>query len=145
MARFFMRSILGLLLAAYAIVSISAAPPDASASPVLAHQLHALEARGKVDVVLWTRRANGYTLQVLMPRQGRKTPYPGIDAWLVRMDGRKVEPARRWDTPDAMKCLNCVGAEASFTFQLAEGAAAVSAVITIDGIPKRTALPQFPD
>ena len=146
MAPLFQRSISRLLIATIPAVSFAATvQPNAPDRPVLTHQLHELESRGKVDVVLWTRRADGYTLQIVMPRQGRSTPYPRIGAWLVRADGQTIEPASRWDTPDAMKCLNCVGAEASFSFQLDDGAAAVSAVITIDEMPRRAALPRFPD
>lgn len=144
MARTFPPTLAGLLFTAIPVVLLSA-PPEQPERPVRTHQLHALESSGKVDVVLWTRRADGYTLQVVMPRQRRKGPYPRIGAWLVRADGQRIEPAKRWDSPGIEKCPYCVGAEASFTFQAADGAAATVAVITIDEVPRHAALPRFED
>jgi hypothetical protein len=70
---------------------------------VLAQDLKKLRVPGKVAAVLWTLRADHYTLQVLFPRNSRMRSVPGqnlvkdpvIQAWLLKADGTLVPAARR--------------------------------------------------
>lgn len=72
---------------------------------MLAQDLKKLRAPGKVGPVLWTRRADQYTLQILFPRSSRvlrmanqRKPgmtNPVVQAWLLKGDGTLVPAARR--------------------------------------------------
>jgi hypothetical protein len=68
---------LALLCCADAVPCLAAEPE----LPVLAQDLKKLRAPGKVGSVLWTRRADQYTLQIVFPRSYRN---------LSLVDGRRV-------------------------------------------------------
>src|SRR4051812_40345268 len=74
---------------------------NAIGAQILASNLSTLEMPGKVSGVLWTRRVEFFTLQVLVPRRDRAGPgAPQIDAWLLMPDGSRIESAQRWQSRD---------------------------------------------
>src|SRR5690606_7275402 len=71
------------LTTAFASILFSAVTPHCSAgdsAQVAAQRLTAPTASSKVGAVLWTRRADRYTLQVVFPRESRE---------LILVDGRR--------------------------------------------------------
>src|SRR5437868_3081019 len=62
---------------------------------IVASNLYALDMPGKVNGVLWTRRTDFYSLQILVPAQGKSEP-PRIEAWLQRADGSRIDATGRW-------------------------------------------------
>ena len=94
---------LALMCCAVAVPCLPAEPQ----TPVLAQDLKKLRAPGKVASVLWTRRTDQYTLQIVFPRSYRmpavdaqRKPVsaatnPSIQAWLLKADGTVIPASRR--------------------------------------------------
>jgi hypothetical protein len=84
-----------------AFVCCAGAVPPLAAEPelpVLAQDLKKLRAPGKVASVLWTRRADQYTLQILFPRNSRMlsgVKNPVVQAWLLKADGTLIPATRK--------------------------------------------------
>jgi len=121
-------------------------------SVVLAQDLKTLRVPGKVGAVLWTRRKDSCTLQVLViraPQQNAKaqsTQYPQVQAWLLRPDGTEIPFSRRFDTPaEQRSCLRCLGSEVQYSFPLSAGKDAAAAVISVDGTSYIEQLEPFKD
>jgi hypothetical protein len=114
----------------------------AQSKPVLVQNLS--------DRVLWTRRPDRYTLQVLAPWRlvpatsgtvqkspaTRRRELPNIEAWLLKKDGAAIPAFQRWQTPAASAYP--VGSEEPrgevlFAYALSEGPAAIAVVICTDG------------
>jgi hypothetical protein len=108
------------------------------------------------DRVLWTRRPDRYTLQVLtgwrhVPVTSdsvqnpsatgkRQLPsireVPNIEAWLLKKDGTSIPAFQRWQTPAASARLiesREPVAEVLFAYALSEGPEAVAVVVCTDG------------
>ena len=120
--------------ACLALICCAAVVPLAAAqeTSVLAQDLRKLRVSGKVSAVLWTRRTDSCTLQVVLPRQPQG--YASIQIWLLKSDGTQIPPMRRWETPATAKtCLRCIASEVEYSFPLAAGGEAVAAAISIDG------------
>jgi hypothetical protein len=112
---------------------------------ILAQDLVKARDAGKAGAVLWTRRADSYTLQVVLNRQPERiavrTPAPPaavkspeIEVWLLRADGSRIPWLRRWESPayeDPNMRGRQIGAEVNFSFPLTAGNEAVTAAIQI--------------
>lgn len=100
--------------------------------------------------VLWTRRLDRYTLQVLTgfrstsnakgaagkPSAAAGRELPNIEAWLLRKEGAAIPAIQRWQTPNTSAAAHDPRqnrAEVLYAYSLSEGADAVAAVICIDG------------
>lgn len=123
-------------------------------SLVLTQDLKKLRAPGRVGAVLWTRRDDSYTLQIVVHRPGfegrgavrisrppqqasqaQRPRFPQIQAWLLRSDGRQIQPTRRMETPADPdgKCQGrCIASEVMYSFSLADGKEAVAAALSVD-------------
>ena len=126
----------------------------AQSKPVLVQNLS--------DRVLWTRRLDRYTLQILAPWRRvpatsgtvqkspatRRFELPNIEAWLLKKDGAAIPAFQRWQTPAASAYP--VGSEEPrgevlFAYALSEGPEAVAVVVCTDGdclVRKITPFPQ---
>lgn len=111
---------------------------------VTAHQLRTPVVSGKVEAVLWTRRADGYTLQVVFPRptvgiriepRNRET---SVTLWLLRADGTVI-PASTGPAQPSKKGLP--RSDLTYSVSMADGGAAVAAAIRIDDAYFIEALP----
>lgn len=118
--------------------------------PVVAQDLKALRAPGKIIAALWTRRPDNMTLQLVMgiPNSGiarasrvsqpaGTVPHarPEIQVWLLRADGSHIPWAARYETPvSARPCMRCSGPEVQYTYSLSESREAVAAAISVDGV-----------
>jgi hypothetical protein len=128
---------------------------------VLPHGLNALAeevatqgklvlAQNLLDNVLWTRRPDRYTLQVLttwrtMPAEKGTVPkpyvsgkreLPNIEVWLLKRDGASIPAYQRWQTPapgSPAAASREPRAEVLFAYPLSEGGVAVAAVVCVDG------------
>jgi hypothetical protein len=138
----FLSSICLALLCFAGTVSTFAAEP---APRVLAQDLLKARDAGKAGAVLWTRRADTYTLQVVLNRQPERIAVrapappaavksPEVEVWLLRADGSRIPWLRRWESPayeDPQLRGRQVGAEVNFSFPLTAGKEAVTAAIQI--------------
>ncbi len=116
-------------------------PVTADAADAVAQQLTAPRASEKVAAVLWTRRADRYTLQIVFPRSsrvmgrvdGRKLdpngPNPEVTLWLLGEDGTVISVSREQPLGAGPPS---VPAEAAYSVSLASGERAVAAAIRID-------------
>lgn len=135
--------------ASLASVALCHAASAAEPRPVLAQDLSELTVAGKVSAVLWTRRPDSWTVQVVLPRHRpiaaasrvaqpaspATTPPekpPRIEVWLLRADGSRIAAAYRWETPQPKDCLRCIGSDVLYAFRLAEGDGAASVAISVD-------------
>jgi len=121
---------------------VSAAEATEQNKPVLAQNLS--------GNILWTRRPDRYTLQVLTnfrsapsangapqkPAAGARREVPTIEVWLLRKEGAAIPAIQRWQTP-AANAKQVVSrefrAEVLYAYPLSDGAEAVAAVICTDG------------
>jgi hypothetical protein len=142
---------IGVILPFGSIVSAGEAAPQGE--PVLAQNLS--------GNVLWTRRPDRYTLQVLTnfrpvpaakgtpqkPLAGAGREVPTIEVWLLKKEGEAIPAIQRWQTP-ALKAKSVVSrefrAEVLVAYSLSAGAEAVAAVICIDGDCQVRTIAPFP-
>jgi hypothetical protein len=120
----------------------SAGEGGTQSEPVLAQNLS--------GNVLWTRRPDRYTLQVLtnfrpspsakgtVPKPAAMTgrQVPAIEVWLLKKEGSTIPAVQRWQTPTSNTKPGLsreFRAEVLYAYPLSEGAEAVAAVICIDG------------
>lgn len=145
--------IVGVLVAASAIGGFSIAQQTPSS-----HNLLKLRAEGKVEAVLWTRRADHYTLQVIFPRGiqlGRslqpatnvpdegapRLAYPDVRVWLLKDDGTMIAPLKRLAVAPSLAATAVArGAsdtarriEVMYEFPLSAGTEAVAIAMQVDG------------
>lgn len=133
------------LIIALLCVAPTPAGIAAEAPAVVSQNLTAAAASTKVAAVIWTRRTDRYTLQIVLPRwnegmtvvDGRieapnATP-PDVTVWLLRADGTAIPTTR--DAPlrgAASGAATAPPAEIAYSVGLAAGASAVAAAIRID-------------
>jgi hypothetical protein len=139
--RFLFSACLALLCSASTTLSFAAEP----APRILAQDLIKARDAGKAGAVLWTRRTDSYTLQVVLPRQPERIAVrapaqpaavksPEVEVWLLRLDGSRIPWLRRWESPayeNPQLRGRQVGAEVNFSFPLSAGKEAVTAAIQI--------------
>jgi hypothetical protein len=94
------------LLAVTGHAAPAPAPAPVQTAPVVGWDLKGLTS-DKVSSVMWTRREDHYTLQVVFavpggmrpprsdPRPLTEQPYPEVNAWVLARDGGAIEPLRR--------------------------------------------------
>lgn len=145
----------GMLAAAAAALLLSGMFPATAQETPPAHDLKKLRVDDKVQAVLWTRRSDGYTLQVVFPRSsrvldprqqdpGRGGPllaYPDVRVWLLKEDGSLIEPTRRLGVaPTTQAAVVARGAddrivrmEVLYHFPLSAGTEAVAVAVKVDG------------
>jgi hypothetical protein len=105
--------------------------------PVLAQDLKKLRVPGKVGSVLWTRRTDQYTLQVVFPRSYRMLPKqppatnPAVQAWLLKADGTLIAAARRTVSMPGQSSGNLPD-EVLYSIPLSAGQEAVAVALMID-------------
>lgn len=96
-------------------------------------ELAAPKASAKVAAVLWTRRSDRYTLQVIFFKE---TAFPGVGPaptvtlWLLGANGTFI-PASRSPISGGVE-KNGPPSEVTYTATLAEGEQAVAAVLKLD-------------
>ncbi|MDQ2639820.1 MAG: hypothetical protein M3Y79_04485 [Pseudomonadota bacterium] len=128
------------------LVSTSAALP-ADKRDIVAQDLKALRAPGKVEAALWTRRSEGYTLQVVLkvnlfgematgvritPREPSAT-VPKVQVWLLRADGTLIQP-RQTSLPGTQSVRpRTVAVEARYLFPESAGTEGVAVALQVDG------------
>jgi hypothetical protein len=102
------------------------------ATPLHAQQLFAPRKSSKVAAVIWTRRSDRYTLQVVFPRTSRITPIKqdtSVTLWLLGPNGTVIPAiSERPLGPDQGVHLN----EVAFRVSLQSGDEAVAAALKID-------------
>ena len=116
----------------------------------VAPKSEAVLAQNLAGNILWTRRPDRFTLQVLTdfrPIPGTKgaaskpaaapgRELPSIEVWLLRKEGAAIPPIQRWQTPlSNAKLIDSRQrkAEVLYAYPLSEGAEAVAVVICTDG------------
>lgn len=120
------RTVLAAIFCAMAMPSTIAA----QAEPGAAQQLASPRESPKVEAVLWTRRSDRYTLQVIFPLPPTATRIvplknaPPVDVWLLKADGTVIPVTRE---PPLANTL-----EVGFSVSLAAGETAVAAALRID-------------
>lgn len=124
------RSVVRTVLAAVLLATVTHSTTAAQAEPGAAQQLTSPLQSPKVQAVLWTRRSDRYTLQVIFPLpatatrilpQKQVTP---VEVWLLKADGTVI-PVNR-----AAPLANTL--EVGFSVPLAAGEAAVAVALKID-------------
>lgn len=118
------------VIALYAAGTLSLAQSSDSPS-VVAHRVIAPKASPKVGTVLWTRRTDRYTLQVVFPRSSAvpsRQQNPAVTLWLLGADGAVISSSK---DPVPVKS-NTPPAEVSYSVPLSSGEAAVAAALRID-------------
>jgi hypothetical protein len=133
------------LLGACALFLCAAVHPPslaAGAAEVVAQQLNGPKVSKKVSAVLWTRRPDRYTLQVVFPREGRILPLvdgrklvgpatqnPAITLWLLRADGTAISATKETTLREKQ---GFIPIEVAYSVPLTVGDQAVAAAIRID-------------
>lgn len=141
-----------LVIAGATLYSLSS---GSAQTQVVGQDLTKLRAEGKVDSVMWTRRADHYSLQVVFPKRtsppaapaasAPTTPalaYPDVRVWLLRKDGTTIAPMRRQAvSPDGSRIPMARGApdrvarvEVTYAFPLSAGEEAVAVAMDVDGV-----------
>jgi hypothetical protein len=123
-----------LCLASFCGAAAPSSLTAAAESPVLAQDLKKLRAPGKVASVLWTRRSDHYTLQVLFPRNYRipsGVKNPVVQAWLLKADGTLIVAARRSVSISGQRPGGPPD-EVLYSIPLPEGKEAVAVALMID-------------
>jgi hypothetical protein len=98
-------------------------------------ELTAAKASGKVATVLWTRRSDRYTLQVVFPKESANwfgappIKYPAVRLWLLSDDSFDGSAAR---VPIRAEASTSAQNERTYWVSLSTGAKAVAAVLQID-------------
>jgi len=138
---------------------LMAAQPQDHGPPVVAQDLKQLRI-GEISAVLWTRRADRYTLQVIMAQPGERTGTrisaalrpPTANSvtaplvWLLAAEGKVLAPAAALQTPQDGKCtLRCLGDEYLYSFPTAAAQEAVAVAIQHNGEHRIEKLEKFAD
>lgn len=129
--------------------TVVAQPVVAQEADVIAQDLKNLRVPEKVAAVLWTRRREHFTLQILykdsvqsarIRATGREAaPQPALkpedtQVWLLRADGTHVSPTDRRETQKCREAgLRCIGYEVQYSFPLSAARDAVAVVMQVDG------------
>jgi hypothetical protein len=112
-------------------VVLAAEPPG-----IYMQELTAAKASKKVATVLWTRRSDRYTLQVVFPKEVAVSFFvpgnrpPAVRLWILSADGI-VMSAARVPSKDG-EASTPVQSEQTYSVSLSAGAKAVAVVLQID-------------
>jgi hypothetical protein len=122
------------------VLSCSATMPltvqSGEPSSVYMQELTVAKAAKKVATVLWTRRADHYTLQVVFPKEsapffGYVPNYPPIKMWLLSADGSAMSASRTPVSGGDEKASS--SSEITYSVSHSAGHKVVAAVLRIDG------------
>ena len=116
----------------------NAVPAAASETAVVAQDLTTLRVPGKVSAVLWTRRKEQFTLQVLLQDERRSGRIPASDRsvdevqiWLLDGKGAQIVPLDRLETPRCSQRPRCLGYEVQYAYPSFTGDEAVAVVLLL--------------
>jgi hypothetical protein len=130
-----MRATTGIVSACcIALFGIAASSPSAAVdaeTQVLAKDLNAARASGKVAAVIWTVRTDHCTLQVVFPKSSRVTQAiqrPRVQVWLLKPDGSLIAPTQRAEPGKSTYGQP----EVLFAFPLSADRDAVATAIRVD-------------
>ncbi len=103
-----------------------------SADPngISAQRITSTRATSKVESVLWTRRSDRYTLQIVFPRTSRvlrPQANPEVTLWLLGADGIAIPTSRA-----APQTSGPLAGEIAYSVSLSAGESAVAAAIKVD-------------
>jgi hypothetical protein len=103
------------IMATVTALFLSYGAPAGEQPQVVAQQLHSPKTSKKIAAVLWTRRSNEYTLQIVFSRTGGiigivdgqsilgpQGQHPTVMAWLLRADGTAI-PTKRTPSQTSSK------------------------------------------
>jgi len=111
-----------------------------------------LEISGKIAAVLWTRRDDQFTLQIMRREElgqkraaSRSVPdstsarFAGdVQIWLLRADGAIVSPTKRLESPEMASCIAvasgqkpCLGYEILYAYSISAGTGAVAVAMRL--------------
>jgi hypothetical protein len=95
--------------------------------PVIAQRITSTKSSPKIAAVLWTRRVDHYTLQVVFPRPSAAIAArnPPVTLWLLGADGTVI-PASQNAPPKIPT------SEVSYSVPLSSGQAAVAVALRVD-------------
>jgi hypothetical protein len=105
-------------------------------SSIFTQELTATKASKKVATVLWTRRADRYTLQVVFPKEIAPSFFvpaqeqPTVRLWLLSANGSAISAAR---SPALSDEKATTAAEITYSVSHSAGRQVVAAVLKIDG------------
>jgi hypothetical protein len=127
-------------IAAAGLLALLPATATTAETPVVGHTLKNLEVPGKISAVLWTRRENHFTLQIIRrTADGRirvpTRPDESVQIWLLRANGTQILPSRHWETAEEKKkgcagpSTRCLGFEIQYSYPLAAGNEAVAVAL----------------
>lgn len=117
---------------------------------VVSQDLKLLRAPGKVEAAIWTRRPEGYTLQVVLNfnipglplvdgrmRIASTEPEPArlaqLRVWLLREDGSLIQPSRTLLPNPATAGIRTRAMDATYMFPEIAGMEAVAVAMQVDG------------
>jgi hypothetical protein len=112
---------------------------DAQDQDITEKGLKSLEVPGKVIAVLWTKRSERCTLQIVFPTlvrilqaapDGSKRHRPDVQAWLLRADGSAIAPIER--TEPRGNGRQPFGVEVQLAFPRSADAEAVAVALRVD-------------
>jgi hypothetical protein len=142
-------------LAALACCPVAFSQAPATQASIVARDLRKLRIAGKVDAVLWTRREDRLTLQIV-PARANRVSYPGnpapkghsfadsVQVWLLKADGTMITPAGM-STPRVGKGPDARLLEVLYVFPLSAEREAVAVAMRFDDQFYIEALTSFPD
>lgn len=105
-------------------------------SGIYMQELTAAKASAKVATVLWTRRSDRYTLQVVFPKESPASFFvpagvaPTVRVWLLSADGSAIPVAR--NPPENGNEMSSRPGEITYAVSRAAGQKAVAAALRID-------------
>jgi hypothetical protein len=128
---------MGVLVGALACSAAMFSAVRAAETPdIYMQEFTAAKASNKVASVLWTRRSDRYTLQVVFPQEMRtrrfepQDKHPDVRLWLLSADGLVISAARV--PPKDGESGTPIRNEQTYFVSLSAGAKAVAAVLQID-------------
>lgn len=116
------------------LIALLVFPVTATSAEVVSQQLTAAKDSEAIAAVLWTRRADRYTLQVVFPRSYRSMsgPAPKVTLWLLAGDGTVIPVSNAQPLGTRTPRAPNAPTEAAFSVPLASGERAVAAAIRVD-------------
>ncbi len=118
-------------IALFGIAASSLSAAVDAETQVLAKDLNAARASGKVAAVIWTVRTDHCTLQVVFPKTSRVSQAiqrPRVQVWLLKAEGSLIAPTQRAEPGKSTYGQP----EALFAFPLSADREAVAAAIRVD-------------
>ncbi|HEY4340803.1 MAG TPA: hypothetical protein VGM97_12735 [Steroidobacteraceae bacterium] len=126
--------------------SVTTQLASAQDTQILVQDLKRLRVPGRISAVLWTRRKEYFTLQILFNNAPTATKHMDAQIWLLRADGSNISPTGRWETPPSKKnCVRCLGYEVEYSFPLSGSSEAVAVAMGVSDNFFIEKLDRFPE